>query len=104
LVLACSPDRGANPGDTTPSASAGTGGALILGSSGGAPAGTAGFGGALVSPGSGGAPGENCNQDVDVVFVLDVSGSMIPPLTTLVREVGLVDAALQTKNLPSPPH
>jgi hypothetical protein len=45
-----------------------------------------------------------CNQDVDIVFVLDVSGSMIPPLSTLEREVGLVDQALQTKNLPNPPH
>jgi hypothetical protein len=45
-----------------------------------------------------------CNQDVDIVFVLDVSGSMGPPLTTLEREVGLVDMALQTKLLPSPPH
>lgn len=45
-----------------------------------------------------------CNQDVDIVFVLDVSGSMIPPLTTLEREVDLVDAALATKNLPHPPH
>lgn len=46
----------------------------------------------------------SCNQDVDIVFVLDVSGSMIPPLTTLEREVGLVDEALKGKNLPSPPH
>lgn len=45
-----------------------------------------------------------CNQDVDIVFVLDVSGSMVPPLSTLEREVSLVDAALQTKNLPNPPH
>jgi len=45
-----------------------------------------------------------CNQDVDIVFVLDVSGSMIPPLSTLEREVSLVDQALQTKNLPNPPH
>ena len=45
-----------------------------------------------------------CNQDVDIVFVLDVSGSMIPPLSTLEREVDLVDQALQTKNLPHPPH
>jgi hypothetical protein len=45
-----------------------------------------------------------CNQDVDIVFVLDVSGSMIPPLSTLEREVGLVDEALKTKNLPNPPH
>lgn len=46
----------------------------------------------------------SCNQDVDIVFVLDVSGSMIPPLTTLEREVSLVDEALKTKNLPSPAH
>jgi hypothetical protein len=45
-----------------------------------------------------------CNQDVDILFVLDVSGSMGPPLTTLDKEVGLVDAALATKNLPAPPH
>jgi hypothetical protein len=45
-----------------------------------------------------------CNQDVDILFVLDVSGSMGPPLTKLDNEVGLVDMALKTKNLPSPPH
>jgi hypothetical protein len=49
-------------------------------------------------------PDGSCNQDVDVVFVLDVSGSMTPSLTKLVAEVGKVDQALQTKNLPSPPH
>ncbi|HEY2733911.1 MAG TPA: vWA domain-containing protein [Polyangiales bacterium] len=46
----------------------------------------------------------SCNQDVDIVFSLDVSGSMGPPLTKLDNEVMLVDAALATKNLPSPPH
>jgi hypothetical protein len=45
-----------------------------------------------------------CNQDVDILFVLDVSGSMGPPLTKLDNEVGLVDMALKTKNLPGPPH
>jgi hypothetical protein len=45
-----------------------------------------------------------CNQDVDIVFVLDVSGSMGPPLTKLDNEVGLVDMALKGKNLPNPPH
>jgi hypothetical protein len=49
-------------------------------------------------------PDGHCNQDVDVVFVLDVSGSMTPELTKLSAEVGMVDAALQTKNLPSPAH
>ena len=47
-------------------------------------------------------PAGSCNQDVDVVFVLDVSGSMIPPLTTLEREVSMIDASLKGKNLPSP--
>lgn len=61
--------------------------------------------GGLVVTGSGGAPGgDNCNQDVDVLFVLDVSGSMIPPLTRLQDEVAMVDAALRGKNLPNPPH
>ena len=45
-----------------------------------------------------------CNQDVDIVFVLDVSGSMTPALGKLKSEVTLVDQALQTKNLPHPPH
>jgi len=47
---------------------------------------------------------DNCNQDVDIVFVLDVSGSMIPPLTKLEAESSLVDAALNAKALPSPQH
>lgn len=46
----------------------------------------------------------SCNQDVDVVFSLDVSGSMAPPLTKLANEVSRVDEALKTKNLPHPPH
>lgn len=45
-----------------------------------------------------------CNQDVDIVFSLDVSGSMTPSLMKLADEVGKVDEALKTKNLPSPPH
>lgn len=49
-------------------------------------------------------PNGACNQDVDVVFVLDVSGSMIPPLSTLEREVDMVDAALNAKSLPSHQH
>ena len=52
----------------------------------------------------GGAIVTNCNQDVDVVFTLDVSGSMVSPLTFVQNEVAKVDAALQAKNLPSPPH
>jgi hypothetical protein len=49
-------------------------------------------------------PNGACNQDVDIVFVLDVSGSMIPPLSTLEREVDMVDAALVAKSLPSHQH
>jgi hypothetical protein len=49
-------------------------------------------------------PAANCNQDVDIVFVLDVSGSMIPPLTKLENESSLVDQALNMKSLPSPQH
>jgi hypothetical protein len=41
---------------------------------------------------------------VDVVFVIDVSGSMVAPLMNLEAEVGMVDAALQAKSLPSAPH
>jgi hypothetical protein len=93
--------------------SGGAGGGLAIGAGGdvgGAGFSSTGGSGILINAGSGGAAGgggaagTNCNQDVDVVFVLDVSGSMIPPLTTLNSEVGLVDAALQTKNLPGPPH
>ncbi|MBM4363677.1 MAG: hypothetical protein FJ104_13425, partial [Deltaproteobacteria bacterium] len=75
-----------------------------VGGGGGAANGGSGGGGDIVVPAAGGAAPETCSQDVDVVFVLDVSGSMIPPLTTLVKEVGLVDAALAAKNLPNPPH
>jgi hypothetical protein len=91
----------------------GAGGGLAIGAGGalgGAGFASTGAGGGLINAGSsgsagvGGATGKSCNQDVDVVFVLDVSGSMIPPLTTLKKEVGLVDIALLAKNLPSPPH
>lgn len=90
---------------------AGTGGASGVGGAGAVGGGagvggTAGFGGVGAIGGDGGVGGiiTNCNQDVDVVFSLDVSGSMIPPLTTLQAEVDMVDAALQGKNLPSAPH
>lgn len=82
----------------------GSGGGFHNGGTGGTGGGGTG-GGGTGGVGTGGAGGgDNCNQDVDVVFVLDVSGSMIPPLTRLEAEVGMVDAALQAKNLPSPPH
>ena len=37
---------------------------------------------------------DECVEDIDVVFVLDVSGSMLPALAKLEAEVGRVDAAL----------
>jgi hypothetical protein len=48
--------------------------------------------------------GASCEQDIDVVFVVDVSGSMVPALSKLLAEVGKVDEALEAKELPSPPH
>jgi hypothetical protein len=93
--------------------SAGSGGAAASAGSAGT-AGTAGFDNSTggqspvpVPPRDAGLvarDGGSCNQDVDIVFTLDVSGSMIPPLTRLEAEVDKVDAALQAKNLPGPPH
>jgi hypothetical protein len=61
--------------------------------------------GGVLPPVAAAAPNPGgCNQDVDIVFSLDVSGSMTPSLTKLADEVGKVDEALKTKNLPSPPH
>ncbi len=47
---------------------------------------------------------EDCGDDVDVVFVMDVSTSMGPFLDTLADEILAVDAALQAFNLASDPH
>lgn len=49
-------------------------------------------------------PPEDCGEDVDVVFVMDVSTSMGPFLDTLADEILAVDATLQTFDLPSDPH
>lgn len=48
--------------------------------------------------------GPSCEQDIDVVFVVDVSGSMVPALSKLLAEVGKVNDALEAKKLPSKPH
>jgi hypothetical protein len=89
----------------TVSAAAGSGGGPVTqpGLSGGAPIDNMLPGTIALTPSMPENPGA-CNQDVDIVFVLDVSGSMAPPLTRLDKEVDLVDAALKTKNLPSPAH
>ncbi len=46
----------------------------------------------------------DCTQDVDVVFVMDVSTTMGSFINTLASEIELVDQALQTYGLPSDPH
>ena len=45
-----------------------------------------------------------CDQDVDIVFVMDVSTSMDAFLDKLAQEILVVDAALNALNLPNPPH
>ncbi|MEM6993089.1 MAG: hypothetical protein AAF721_21430 [Myxococcota bacterium] len=47
---------------------------------------------------------ETCVEDVDVVFVMDVSTTMGGFLSALGDEILAVDAALQSYNLPSDPH
>jgi hypothetical protein len=57
--------------------------------------------------GSGTGAGEGgmlCEQDVDIVFVMDVSTSMGPFLSTLADEILVVDQALQQLMLPGQPH
>jgi hypothetical protein len=45
-----------------------------------------------------------CAQDVDIVFVMDVSTSMGPFLSTLADEIEAVDLALTELDLPAEPH
>lgn len=112
LVLVASACSGGNATERerfegSPAGSGGAGDAGTTAGSGGFDNPTAGASGAplpLPDAGPRALDGGNCNQDVDIVFTLDVSGSMIPPLTRLEAEVDKVDAALQAKNLPGPPH
>jgi hypothetical protein len=46
----------------------------------------------------------SCDQDVDIVFVMDVSTSMGPFLSSLADEIETVDQALAALDLPSPAH
>lgn len=46
----------------------------------------------------------DCQQDIDIVFVMDVSTSMGPFLSTLADEILVVDEAIAALELPSPPH
>lgn len=107
-LMACGAEEGGNSSSSrgfNPTATAGNGAGMVV-----LPTGNVGKGGNpdgnLLLPPPMAAPANDgtCNQDVDIVFVLDVSGSMTPPLTRLQSEVTLVDQALQTKNLPHPPH
>jgi hypothetical protein len=45
-----------------------------------------------------------CEQDIDVVFVMDVSTTMGPFLDTLADQMLVVDQAIAALELPSPPH
>jgi hypothetical protein len=46
----------------------------------------------------------SCEQDIDIVFVMDVSTSMGPFLSTLADEILVVDEAIAALDLPNPPH
>lgn len=48
--------------------------------------------------------GSGCEQDVDIVFVMDVSTTMGPFLDQLATEIIFVDEALDAMTLPSAPH
>jgi hypothetical protein len=48
--------------------------------------------------------GTTCDQDVDIVFVMDVSTTMGPFLDQLAAEIIVVDEALDAMDLPSEPH
>ena len=48
--------------------------------------------------------GSTCDQDVDIVFVMDVSTTMGPFLDQLAAEIIVVDEALDAMELPSEPH
>lgn len=62
-----------------------------------------GFGDGDSGDGDSGDWEENCEKDVDVVFVVDVSGTMGPALSKIVDEVGKVHEALLNRGLPSEP-
>jgi hypothetical protein len=47
---------------------------------------------------------DDCVQDIDIVFVMDVSTSMGPFLSKLAEEILVVDQALAELGLPNPPH
>ena len=48
--------------------------------------------------------GTSCEEDIDIVFVMDVSTSMGPFLSKLADEILVVDEAIAALGLPNPPH
>jgi hypothetical protein len=83
-------------GGKSGSGNGGSGGSISLGGTGGANVGGSGNGG------SGAAGG--CTQNIDIVFVMDVSTSMGPFLSKLADEMPVVDNAVKQLNLQSTPH
>ena len=57
-----------------------------------------------VSPPDWGPGGEECIQDIDIVFVMDVSTTMGPFFDKLEFEIGGVSDAIENYSLPSPAH
>jgi hypothetical protein len=62
-------------------------------------------GGVLLDSGTGGGDGsiEQCDDTVDIVFVMDVSTSMGPFLNKLAQEILVVDQAIKQLDLVAPP-
>jgi hypothetical protein len=61
----------------------------------------------VMNMGDGGAnpdTGMGCDQDIDIVFVMDVSTSMGPFLSKLADEILVVDQAIADLMVPNPPH
>jgi len=83
------------PSSDNPSGSAGADGSSSPVTGGGAGDSATG-----IAPGT----GDPCEQDVDIVFVMDVSTSMGPFLTKLANEISVVDQALADMNLPNASH
>lgn len=95
-VVACSASDGTSRDESS-------GGSTSSGGTGGA----GGTGGTVLIDGGGTAGGdgsaEDCNDSVDIVFVMDVSTSMGPFLTKLAQEISVVDQAIKQLSLNAPP-
>lgn len=108
LAVGCSASSGGDGsgGAGAAGGTAGSGGSGGTAASGGSAAG--GSGGGIIDAGTGdgaGGAGDGgvCTQNVDIVFVMDVSTSMGPFLNKLAQEINVVDSAVQALKLPAPP-